>query len=76
MTFIIVYLLLALAVAFRANKRGRNGGIWFIVSALTTPVIGFIVLFCMPDLEAREQARLLEEKRHKELLEALREGKE
>ena len=75
MTVLIAYLILAVVVGYFANQRGRNGGVWFIISILTTPLLGLLLVVVMPNLEAREQARILEERRHKETLEAIREAR-
>ena len=37
-------------VGLLANKRGRRGVLWGIISAFISPLLGFILVLCMKDL--------------------------
>ena len=45
---IVIWLGLCLVIAFGASSRGRSGVGWFFLSALVSPIIGVIVLVCLP----------------------------
>jgi hypothetical protein len=71
MVTLIAWLLLSLAVGAVAASRGRSSVAWFALSFLMTPIIAGLTLLVLPDFKAME----LEERRHKEVLAAIRGGK-
>ena len=45
MLYLVGWVLLSVVVGFAANTRGRNGGGWFVLALLISPLIaGFLVL--------------------------------
>jgi hypothetical protein len=54
--FFVVWILLAVVVAFAADSRGRGVGWWFVLSLLISPLIALLVLLVLPNL--RERASL------------------
>lgn len=50
MTVFIFWILLAVAVGMLASKRGRSGFGWFLLSALLSPLLGFIFVLVAKDL--------------------------
>lgn len=55
---IIVWVLLCIAVALLAGKRGRSGGGWFLFSLVISPLLGFIFLLVIKDLSKDVGVRL------------------
>lgn len=49
-TFLFLWFAFACAVAFLAKQRGRNPFVWFIVSAIASPILGFVLLMMLKDL--------------------------
>lgn len=49
-TVAFLWLAFAVAVGFLAKQRGRSLFNWFIVSAIVSPVLGFVLLMMMKDL--------------------------
>ena len=45
---IVIWVALCFLIAWGADQRGRSGVGWFFVSALVSPIIGVIVLVCLP----------------------------
>ena len=50
MIILALSLFFAVMVAVAASKRGRSGFKWFVLSFFFGPIIIFIVLLCMKDL--------------------------
>ncbi len=46
---ILLWIVLAIAVGIIASQRGQNGGGWFVLAILITPLIAGIILFLLPD---------------------------
>ena len=69
--FILIWSLPLFAVSAVAASRGRSPVAWFVLSFLMSPVIAGLALLVLPDFKAME----LEERRHKEILAAVRGGK-
>jgi hypothetical protein len=44
----LIWVVFAVLVGIVANARGRNGVGWFLLSAVLSPLIGFLVLVAMP----------------------------
>lgn len=54
MTFIGLWLAFAFAVGMLAKQRGRGVVTWFLISALISPLLGFVVLMMKQDLALAE----------------------
>ena len=48
MEWIIFWLIACVVVAVIANSRNRTGIGWFFLSALISPVLGLILVVCLP----------------------------
>jgi hypothetical protein len=73
MEIFLIWLVLAAAVAYFADSRGRSGMGFFFLSVILSPLLGFIVLLVTKDLKAEEEKEKLqreererEEQRHRE----------
>lgn len=55
---IFLWIILSIAVAMLATKRGRSGGIWFIIAIVLSPLLGFIFLLVSKDLSRDEGDRV------------------
>ena len=51
MTYFLLWIALSIAVGIFAAQRGRGSGNWFLISALLSPVVGFIFLIALPNLQ-------------------------
>lgn len=51
MFVVIFWLVLCFVIAAGASSRGRSGVGWFFISALVSPIIGTIILVCLPRVE-------------------------
>jgi hypothetical protein len=58
MAIIVFWFLLSIAVAMLASKRGRNGFGWFLISAVISPLLGFIFLLVTKDLSKEDELRV------------------
>ena len=58
MVIIVFWILLSIAVAMLASKRGRNGFSWFLISAVISPLLGFIFLLVSKDLSKEDELRV------------------
>ncbi len=70
MGIVLVWLALAVLVAFFADSRGRSGFGFFLVSVLLSPIIGFVIVLVMPDLHkvaAETAAKKAADERHEQL---------
>ena len=50
---IIIWIVLAIGCAIFASNKGRDGGRWFVISVLLSPVIGFILLLILQDVSQK-----------------------
>lgn len=41
---ILIYIILAFLIASYASSKGRSFGLWFVISVVLDPIIGFILL--------------------------------
>lgn len=53
MTFLVIWIIASIAVAYAAAQRGRSAVAWFLISALLSPVLGVLLLLACPALERR-----------------------
>jgi hypothetical protein len=53
MTFVLIWLGFAVAVAIAANTRGRSGVGWFFLAALISPLIAGLIVLALPSLAAQ-----------------------
>jgi|EndMetStandDraft_9_1072997.scaffolds.fasta_scaffold65547_2 hypothetical protein len=71
MLLLIFWFTLAIVAGIVASSKGRNGVGWFFLSALLlSPLLGLILVACLPNLKKQAE----EKRRHEELLVALRGG--
>ena len=49
-TVLFLWFAFAFAVGFLAKQRGRSLFNWFVISAIASPVLGFVLLMMMKDL--------------------------
>jgi hypothetical protein len=54
----LIWLVFAVLVGVAANARGRNGLGWFLLSAVMSPLIGFLFLVAMPSYADRRELQL------------------
>jgi hypothetical protein len=73
MEIFLIWVVLAIGVAYFADTRGRSGIGFFFLSIVLSPLLGFIVLLVIKDLKAEEEKGKLrreelerEELRHRE----------
>lgn len=67
-----VWLIGALFVPALARSRGQPVMLWLFVSLVISPVLAAALLLTRPDLADVEAREALEERRHQELVRALR----
>ena len=48
MELIVFWVLFCVVVAVIANSKGRSGIAWFFLSVLISPVLGLILVLCLP----------------------------
>lgn len=61
-TFIIALLVLFMVIVVKmANKRGRSAFGWFILSLITSPFLGILVLALIGETETKRKERIVEE---------------
>lgn len=68
---LILWLPLSAGVGFLASQRGRSGFGWALLSILTSPLLGLIIVLLTRDLKVEAADREREEARHREQLAAL-----
>ena len=68
MILIVAWLIFALVVGSFASSKGRSFFLWTLVSLIFSPLIGFIIVALLSNSKDAER-------RHKELLAAVKEGK-
>lgn len=51
MTYFLLWITLSVGVGMLATQRGRGSGNWFLISALLSPVVGFLFLIASPNLQ-------------------------
>ena len=47
---IFIWIVLTFGCAIYASNKGRDGGRWFVISLLLSPLIGFILLLISKDI--------------------------
>jgi NADH:ubiquinone oxidoreductase subunit 6 (subunit J) len=52
---IVLDIVFAIAMGFRANERNRNSVGWFLISLLITPLISAALLFLLPARPEQQQ---------------------
>lgn len=67
-----VWLIGALFVPVLARSRGQPALLWLLVSLVISPILAAAILFTRPDLADVEAREEVEERRHQEVLEAIR----
>lgn len=67
----IFWVLFSIGVGFLANERGRSGIGWTLLSIITSPFLGILLVLLTRDLKVEAQSQQREEMRHKEQLIAL-----
>lgn len=72
MWVLLIWFMLAVAVAFLADSRGRSGIGFLLLSVVFSPLLGLIVVLVMSDL--KKEARKAEEQKqeHERQLESIR----
>lgn len=74
LTLLLIFImLLSILPAMYAGSQGRNKGKWFFISIMTSPMLAFVILLCMPNLV---KLRKKEEKRERERREEREEREE
>jgi Short C-terminal domain len=68
---VVLWLLLSVGVGYLASERGRSGVGWALLSILTSPLLGLIIVLLTRDLKVEASNREREEMRHREQLAAL-----
>ena len=68
---IVVWLLLSVGVGYLASERGRSGVAWALISILTSPLLGLIIVLLLSDLIVDASNREQNQMRHREQLAAL-----
>ena len=72
---VILWLLFSAGVGYFASERGRSGVGWALLSILTSPLLGLIIVLLTRDLKVESSNHEREEMRHREQLAALVGGK-
>ena len=54
---IVFWLILAVVVGAAANARGRDGGAWFILAILISPLIAVLMLLAFPVKEKSQRPK-------------------
>ena len=55
MELFLGWIIFAVILGVAASNRGRNGFGWFLIAALLSPLIGFVLLFVIPNLKVEQQ---------------------
>lgn len=76
MSLLIIWGVLALLVGIAADRRGRNGLGWALLSLVFSPLLAILFLLVMRNIAEEEERRLQEERRHIETIAAIRGNKE
>lgn len=53
MELLALWIIFSVAVALFANGKNRSGFNWFLISMLTSPLIGFVFLMVMKPVEPK-----------------------
>ena len=56
MEWVLFWLMFAIVVGIIANSRNRSGIGWFFLSVLITPILGLILVMCLPQPPPEEGA--------------------
>ena len=76
MIFLVIWGVLALLVGIAADRRGRNGLGWALLSLVFSPLLAILFLLVMRNIAADEERRRIEDRRHLETIAAIRSNKE
>ena len=76
MSVLIIWCVLALLVGIAADRRGRNGLGWALLSLVFSPLLAILFLLVMRNIAEEEERRRIEERRHIETIAAIRGNKE
>jgi hypothetical protein len=55
MLIVLLWFVLAVVVGVAASHRGRSGGGWFFLALILSPLIGFLILAVLPDLDMQDR---------------------
>lgn len=69
---LILWFLLSLGVGALANSRGRSGIGFGLLSFVTSPLIGVIVVLVIKDLEAEKERQYIAKREHEKQLESIK----
>lgn len=76
MILLIIWGVMAVLVGIAADRRGRNGLGWALLSLVFSPLLAILFLLVMRNIAAEEERRRIEERRHIETIAAIRGNKE
>ena len=76
MSLLVIWGVLALLVGIAADRRGRNGLGWALLSLVFSPLLAILFLLVMRNIAEEEERRRQEERRHIETIAAIRSSKE
>lgn len=76
MSVLIIWCVMAVLVGIAADRRGRSGLGWSLLSLLISPLLAILFLLVMRNIAAEEERRRIEERRHIETIAAIRGNKE
>lgn len=58
MFYFLFWILLCIAVGSIASKRGRTGLGWFLISLFISPLLGFIILSVLKNIQKEEEKEI------------------
>ena len=64
---VLVLLILSIVTFVMAQKRGRSGFGWFILSLIISPILCIIILACLGDTDGKRRKKLLEDEEYRHL---------
>lgn len=70
--FVVVWTVLAIAIGFWADSRGRSGLLYFFVSWITSPLLAGLVLLLSANLRKEQERREDDARVHERHLEEIR----
>ena len=70
--FVIIWFLLAWGVGALASSRGRSGIGFGLLSIITSPILGVIIVLIMKDLEAERDKEYIAKREHEKQLESIK----
>jgi len=69
--FLFLWLVLSIGIGYLASQRGRSGVGWTLLSLITSPLLGLLIVLLSKDLVEEEANREREAMRHREQMAAL-----